>query len=87
MNDKWSNIIFMFCPTIFFWKSTLTSKEIGRAEHEYINIYPPTIHALISSLIVSGDEKTHVFVFYCKIPDTDNPFLHCLPRMSFLSVL
>ena len=36
--------IFLFCPTNFFWNQLslrLISKEIRRAEHEYMNIQPP----------------------------------------------
>ena len=36
--------IFLFCPTNFFWNQLslrLISKEIRRAEHEYMNIHPP----------------------------------------------
>ena len=36
--------IFLFCPTNFFWNQLslrLISKEIRRAEHEYMNIHLP----------------------------------------------
>ena len=38
--------IFLFCPTNFFWNQLplrLISKEIRRAEHEYMNIHPPQL--------------------------------------------
>ena len=36
--------IFAFCPTNFFWNQLslqLISKEIRRAEREYMNMHPP----------------------------------------------
>ena len=45
--------IFAFCPTNFFWNQLslqLISKEIRRAEREYMNMHPP-INALVTALI------------------------------------
>ena len=48
--------IFLFCPTNVFSNQLslrLISKEIRRAEHEYMNIHPPPpINALVSPLFV-----------------------------------
>ena len=49
--------IFAFCPTNFFWNQLslqLISKEIRRAEREYMNMHPPPpINALVSALHLS----------------------------------
>ena len=50
----------MFCPTNLFWNQLslqLISKEIRRAEREYMNMHPPPpINALVTVLCtISGD--------------------------------
>ena len=54
--------IFAFCPTNFFWNQLsleLISKEIRRAEREYMNMHPPPppppINALVTALRVDDE--------------------------------